>query len=122
MINLLQVFAHQLFIFTVKIGAYLQVLILTLALGKRLGRNVLHGFVAALKKTILATLFMALVAAAMLALTKNLPAGSKFDIVRLAAVVPPAATAYWLAARILRIEMLSLFTGSSLGDPGEHQQ
>jgi len=34
-----------------------------------------------------------------------------FDVIRLAVVVPLATGAYLLAARLLRIEMLSVLTG-----------
>jgi len=36
----------------------------------------------------------------------------RFDILRLAAVVPSSAAAYYLSSRLLANEMLSLFTGT----------
>jgi hypothetical protein len=44
-------------------------------------------------------------------LMKSLPEGRVFDIIRLLVVVPLAAGAYLLAAKLLRIKMLSIFTG-----------
>jgi hypothetical protein len=43
----------------------------------------------------------------------RLPVGRSYDVLRLAAVVPSAAGAYVLAAKALRIKMLSVLTGKA---------
>lgn len=91
--------------------SYLQVAILIFALCRRFGSSLLDGFVATLAKTLAATLLMWLAGTGVLGLCRNLPAGTGFDILRLALVVPAATAAYWLAAKLLRIRMLSLITG-----------
>jgi len=92
--------------------SYLQVTILIVALHRRLGPAILHGLPIAFIKTLAAAVLMGLVAAAIMTLMKNLPDGRLFDILRLAVVVPAAAAVYLLAAKSLRIEMLSLLTGT----------
>jgi putative peptidoglycan lipid II flippase len=92
--------------------SYLQVVILIFVLCRRFGREVLEGMCSAAAKTTAATVFMAAVGAAFLALIYAfLPGGFWFDILKLAVVVPLSAAAYLLAAKLLRIEMLSLLTG-----------
>ncbi len=93
------------------ICSYLQVFILVFMLRKRLGTHILEGLPVTLVKTLVATLVMWLVGAGVLGLCRNWPVGTRFDILRLAAVVPSAAAVYLLAAKILHIEMLSLLTG-----------
>jgi len=44
-------------------------------------------------------------------LCRELPDSTGFDILRLAVVVPTAAAVYTVAAKLLHIEMLSLFAG-----------
>ena len=92
--------------------SYLQVVILLWALRRRLGHSLLDGLIATLVKIVVATVICWLVGASALHLCRNLPCGNWFDILRLAAVVPPAAAAYLLAAKFLRIEILSLLTGA----------
>jgi putative peptidoglycan lipid II flippase len=92
--------------------SYLQVIILVSVLCKRLGHSILDGLLVTMIKTFAATTIMSLVAAATLILMKNLPDGRLFDILRLVAVVPTAVAVYLLAARVLRIEMLSLLIGA----------
>ncbi|MHC4424191.1 MAG: murein biosynthesis integral membrane protein MurJ [Planctomycetota bacterium] len=91
--------------------SYLQVVILVIVLRRKLGGAILQGMVSATVKTVAATIFMGAFGVALLALMRNLPGGLRFDILRLAAVVSLAAGAYLLAAKLLRIEMLSLLTG-----------
>jgi len=93
------------------ICSYLQVFILIFMLRKRLGTHILDGLPVTLVKTLVATLLMWLVGAGVLYLCRDWPAGTGFDILRLAVVVPSAAAVYLLAAKILHIEMLSLLTG-----------
>jgi putative peptidoglycan lipid II flippase len=93
------------------ICAYLQVVILILALRKRLGHSILEGFFNTLLKTIIATVLMSLAGIIIITLMKNLPESRLFNILRLLLIVPSAAVIYALCAKLLRNEMLSLFTG-----------
>jgi len=93
------------------ICSYLQVFILIFMLRERLGTHILDGLAVTLVKTFVATLLMWLVGAGVLYLCRNWPAGTGFNILRLAVVVPSAAGVYLLAAKLLHIEMLSLLTG-----------
>lgn len=88
------------------ICSYLQVIILVFALRKRLGAAVLNGLVQALLKTVLNAFIMAVILIITLKLAKNLP-----DIAKLAVAVPIAGGVYWAGAKILKIEILSIFTG-----------
>ncbi|MBN2456443.1 MAG: murein biosynthesis integral membrane protein MurJ [Sedimentisphaerales bacterium] len=94
------------------ICSYLQLCILIVVLRKRFGGDILEGLVAILVKTLLATLVCWLIGALVLYLCRNLPTTAGFDILRLAAVVPSAATAYLLIARCLKMEQIRLFTGT----------
>jgi len=91
--------------------SYLQVIILATVLRKKLGPSVLDGLLPTLAKTALATAFMTLVGALTIIAMTSLPTDRLHNILRLAVIVPSAALAYLLAAKIMRIEMLSLFTG-----------
>ncbi|UCG60209.1 MAG: murein biosynthesis integral membrane protein MurJ [Phycisphaerales bacterium] len=91
--------------------SYLQVVILVGALRRRLGGAVLDGVARTLGKTFVATVLMSLVGAAILLSMHGLPEARWSNVLRLAAVVPSAAAVYLLAARLLRLEMLSLLTG-----------
>jgi len=93
------------------ICSYLQVAILVLVLRRRLGRSILDGLTSTLVKTLAATILMSAVGGGLLQLMRNLPSGCRFDILRLAVVVPLAAGVYLLAAKLLHIEELSLLTG-----------
>lgn len=92
--------------------SYLQVIIMIAVLRKRLGASILDGFTASIIKIIAATTACWLTGAGILILLSSLPETFRFDLLRLAAVVPSAIAAYILAAKLLRIEMLSLFTGT----------
>ncbi len=59
----------------------------------------------------IATAVMFLTGSVIMILMRNLPDGKAFDVLRLAVVVPSAVVVYTLAAKLLHIEMLSLFTG-----------
>ena len=98
------------------ICSYLQVVILIVVLRRRLGDSILQGMVSAVIKTVVATILMGVVGAGLLYLCRNLPDGSRFDILRLAVVVPSAAGVYLLAAKFLHIEMLSLMAGGRRGN------
>jgi len=93
------------------ICSYLQVAILLRALSKRLGKSMFRAYARTFLKTALATLIMGLIAAAILYFCRNLPRTTGFDILRLTIVVPASIATYSLAAKMLRIEMLSLITG-----------
>lgn len=98
------------------ICSYLQVLILVFTLRRRLDPSILDGLAATLVKTLVATALMWLAGAAALHLCRYLPAGFRSDILRLVMVVPSTAAVYVLAARLLRVETLSLLTGASRDD------
>ena len=95
------------------ICSYLQVVILVVFLRRALRKRdsdtaILDGFARTLLKTIAATLFMAGVI-----LFAQWLSESWSNIFKLLLIVPSAAAAYWVAAKFLRIEMLSvLFCGS----------
>jgi putative peptidoglycan lipid II flippase len=93
------------------ICSYLQVVILVSVLRRRVADTILDGFLPTLVKTMVATVLMCAVSAAIIFLMSKLPDDRSFNILRLAAVVPSAAGVYVLAAKLLRIEMLSLLTG-----------
>jgi len=92
--------------------SYLQVVILIAALRRSLRKQgfsdfgrILDDFVPALLKTVAATLCMFAVAVIALGLSRNWA-----NIFKLLLVIPSSATAYLLASKFLRIEMLSLLT------------
>jgi len=93
------------------ICSYVQVVILVAVLRKRLGASILDGFLAALIKTIAATALMGALGFGAIFLMTGLPDGRLSDILRLAVVVPLTVGAYVLAAKVLRIEMVSMFVG-----------
>ena len=91
--------------------SYLQVAILVFALHKRFGSSILDGILITLLKTISATILLWVAGQFILYLCRNLPDSTGYDILRLAVVVPTTAAVYTLAAKLLHIEMLSLFSG-----------
>ena len=91
--------------------SYLQVAILVLALRRRFGSSILDDMLATLIKTLTATILMWMAGQCFLYLCRELPDGTGFDVLRLAVVVPTAAAVYTVAAKLLHIEMLSLFSG-----------
>jgi putative peptidoglycan lipid II flippase len=91
--------------------SYLQVTILVLTLRKRFGYSILDGMLIALLKTVAATILLWLAGRCILYLCRNMPDSTGYDILRLAVVVPITAGVYTLAAKLLRIDMLSLFSG-----------
>ena len=94
------------------ICSYLQVVILVFVLRARFGPSLLAGLLITVAKTIIATALMWLVGWGILTAMNLLPISPRLDILRLAAVVPSAAITYALAAKLLKIEMLSLVTGT----------
>jgi len=94
------------------ICSYLQVVILVFVLRRRLGESLLDGLVITITKTIIATGFMWLVGWVILTAISGLPISRWFDVLRLVVVVPSAIIVYAAAAKLLRIKMLSLITGS----------
>jgi putative peptidoglycan lipid II flippase len=91
--------------------SYLQVMILVRALRRRFGSSILDGILTTLIKTLTATILMWMAGQCLLYLCRELPSGTGFDVLRLAIVVPTAAAVYTMAAKLLHIEMLSLFAG-----------
>ncbi len=95
--------------------SYLQVIILLFVLRRRFEHSILTGLTATVVKTASATVVMCIVGTSLLYLMRRLPGGAdglRFDILRLAAVVPSSAAAYYFSSRLLANEMLSLFTGT----------
>ena len=92
------------------ICAYIQVCILIIILKKKFGSLILGGLSEILVKTIAGTLFMTLICAGVLFLMKYLPDTRLVDGLKLAVIVPLAIVLYIIAAKILKNEMLSLFT------------
>ncbi len=90
--------------------SYLQVIVLVTVLRRRIGRSIWDGLPETVTKTLAATALMVLAGITIMILMRNLPAGRFSDVLRLAVVVPSAAAVYVLAAKLLRIEMLSLLT------------
>jgi len=90
--------------------SYLQVVILVLLLRRRFGPAILHKFATSLIKTAIASLTCFLLGAAILYTMKNLPGDKTTNLLRLAAAVPAAVISYLVAAKLLRIEMLTLLT------------
>jgi putative peptidoglycan lipid II flippase len=97
--------------------SYLQVMILIIALCRRFGPSILDGALTTLLKASVATTLMYVVGRCLLRLCRELPQSTSLDIIRLAVVVSVAAGVYALAAKLLRIEMLSL-----LGRHKDYQQ
>jgi putative peptidoglycan lipid II flippase len=92
--------------------SYLQVVILIFALRRRFGASILNGLWMILVKALVATLLMWMVGKGLLYLCRALPDGTRYDVLRLVIVIPSAAGVYALAAKFLRIEMLSLLAGA----------
>ena len=90
--------------------SYLQVAILLIALHKRLGGELLCGFWKTLLKTSAATAAMAAAGGLILFLLRNFPSEHRFDILRLALVIPVSAGAYLLASKLLNIQEIALLT------------
>lgn len=91
--------------------SYLQVVILVGVLRRRLGGAVLTGVTRTLGRTLVATVLMSAAGAVIMWLMRGLPESRWSNVMRLAAVVPTGAVVYALAAKLLRLEMLSLLTG-----------
>ncbi|MBP8303604.1 MAG: murein biosynthesis integral membrane protein MurJ [Phycisphaerae bacterium] len=98
--------------------AYVQVVLLGRALRERLGAAVWEGVASTLARTLLATLVMAVFGLAVLFLMRRLPEDRVFNVLRVVAVVPCGAAVFLAAARVLRIEALSLVLGSLGRRPG----
>lgn len=102
--------------------SYLQVVILIIVLGRKLEHTILDGLSVTLLKTLAATGLMSLAAATIMILTRSLPHVRSSNILRLAAIVPTSAAVYLLAAKFLRIEMLSLLTSGKKAESQNWQQ
>lgn len=93
------------------ICSYVQVIILIVVLRRRLGPSILDGLLGSFVKTVVATAFMGAISFTAVYLMNDMPVGRFYDVVRLAVIVPLAAGSYLAAAKLLRIEMLSIFFG-----------
>lgn len=90
------------------ICAYMQVAILIFALRKRLGSELLDQLIKTTVKTAISTVVMAAAAGLLLYILQGLPDSKRFDILKLAVVVPAAAIVYMLAAKLLNIKEMDL--------------
>jgi len=93
------------------ICSYLQVGILLFILRRRLGVQIFEQFSGTMVKTLVGSVCVLVSGSIILWFMRNLPVNFWFNIIRLIAVVPPAAGVYLLVARLLRIRILSLLTG-----------
>ncbi|MGD9110308.1 MAG: murein biosynthesis integral membrane protein MurJ [Phycisphaerales bacterium] len=91
--------------------SYLQVVILVALLDRRFEGPITRGLFTTIIKTAIATAIMYAIASLVLKATEQMPAGLKFEIARIIAVVLSAVLVYAAAAKALRIEMLGLLTG-----------
>ncbi len=104
------------------ICSYLQVIILTILLRKRFKSSPIHGLGTAILKAAAAVGLMCISGGAILILTDKLPQNHKTALLQLALIVPLSALVYLLAAKILRIEELSLLIGASAKKQGPHDK
>lgn len=93
------------------ICSYLQVVILVTLLNRRFEGPITRGLFITIIKTAIATAIMHSTTSFVLKATEQMPAGLKFEIARIIAVVLSAVIVYTIAAKALRIEMLGLLTG-----------
>jgi len=94
--------------------SYFQVVILISALSTRFGSSILDGMFETLLKVLAATIIMWIAGYCILYLCRWLPDSTSCDVLRLAIVVPVTAAIYTILAKLLHIEMLSLFSGKKL--------
>jgi len=99
------------------ICSYIQVIILLVALQKSLGGALLDQLAVTILKTAAATAIMSAAGGGLLYLFRNLPDTTRFDILRLAVVVPAAAGTYLLAARLLHIKEIALLGSARYEKP-----
>jgi hypothetical protein len=88
--------------------SYLQVTILLAALHRRFGRAISELLAATLVKAALATLLCWMVGKGLLEILGDMPPGFGSDILRLSLVIPVCCAMYLVAAKLLRLEVLSL--------------
>ena len=89
-------------------SAYVQVFFLARGLGRSFDTSVWRGMSRTILKTATATAFMLLIGCSLLYLSRCLPCSRRFDLIRLALLVPIGAGSYLFVARALRAESLSL--------------
>jgi putative peptidoglycan lipid II flippase len=94
--------------------SYLQVVILATILQKQLGSTIFEGLAVTSAKTIAATLLMAAVIVITAQMSGNWP-----NVLKLALMVPTGTAAFLAAAKALKIEALSIFTGDKKASGGE---
>ena len=90
------------------ICSYVQVAILLCVLRKKFAQPILTNLPVTLLKTLAATAAMFIIGLAVMLACRNLPYDRLYNISRLAVTVPAAAATYILAAKVLKIKMLSL--------------
>ncbi|MCJ7729620.1 MAG: murein biosynthesis integral membrane protein MurJ [Sedimentisphaerales bacterium] len=94
--------------------SYLQVVILTTILHRQLGSTIFEGLAVTLAKTTAATLLMSAAIIVTMLLSKNWP-----NVLKLALMLPVGTAVYLAAAKALKIEALSIFTGGKKASEGE---
>jgi putative peptidoglycan lipid II flippase len=87
--------------------SYLQVVILTMILHRQLGSTIFEGLAVTSAKTIAATLLMSAAIVITMQLSKTWP-----NVLKVALIVPIGTAVYLAAAKTLKIEALSILTGS----------
>jgi uncharacterized membrane protein YczE len=88
--------------------------ILTTILHRQLGSTIFEGLAVTLAKTTAATLLMSAAIIVTMLLSKNWP-----NVLKLALMLPVGAVVYLAAAKALKIEALSIFTGGKKDFEGE---
>jgi putative peptidoglycan lipid II flippase len=89
--------------------SYLQVMILLFVLKKKIGSALANGLLHCLIKTIAATIVMLVAGIVIMTLMKYFPDTRRYNVLRLALVVPIASVIFFAASKLLKIEELSLF-------------
>jgi putative peptidoglycan lipid II flippase len=94
--------------------SYLQVVILSMILHRQLGSTIFKGLPVTTAKTIAATLLMSAAIIITMLLSKNWP-----NVLKVALMIPIGTAVYLAAAKALKIEALSIFTGGKKTPEGE---
>lgn len=90
------------------ICSYIQLVFLASVLKKRLNKGIFYEIFTPLIKTCAATLIMLVTGFFVITLMKSLPDTRAYNIIRLTVIVPSAMTVYLIAAKLMKIQMLSI--------------
>lgn len=104
--------------FSTALCSYLQVAILIWKLKRRYGLSVAAGFRANFLKPVVNTVLMTAIGYAILLWASPLPQNTRFDLLRLLAVVGGCSLAYLAGAKLMKDEMLSLIIRSRRREGG----